>query len=578
MNISLIPKKIAYKCLNDKQISSIREKRKKSREKASVRKTKALSRAEKAKAIADFKENWEELMAQNSIYNKYDKTVTPRNIEVLNNYGAYCIRCDLDYPMGLSPKAIENILTTISANIFGAGIKSAMIYLEDKEVKGGIVSQLSAVKEWHNIPYTIEKLKITPSTLFLGYDIALRPITLDMAKAPHMLVTGASGSGKSIFIQIVLTTLAYHCSEKDLELYFIQASKDDNIKFEVLKHCRGCITASSSKNMEERFDKILKMLTYINNVIDERNALVVSKLGRKAPDLNVAVFNKEFPEFKLPVIQLWIDEGATIYKETSDKELNKKVKLVRELAERISATGRSVGVYIINTLQRASKEEMSREIKINTSNWISFKQMDSASSQLAIGDEKSALGLPPRVFACKDGSNSIITMGKTPYSTWTGSIKLLEQKDRVEEKWNDEKYLSSRYVHWSVEEDDELIDVEGNNKEKVSINDELIKKEIQMLKSEIEEMNSTIYGLNLEIKSKDMTIKKMKEEKQVGSNSVVNDDKHTTIEDLQGTELPPKHITMGQKEIASNMSDSEYKPVPQFDFSKIKNSKTKIKK
>jgi hypothetical protein len=54
-------------------------------------------------------------------------------------------------------------------------------------------------------------------------------------------------------------------------------------------------------------------------------------------------------------------------------------------------------------MQRASKDELPREIKINSMNWVSFNQKDAGASKVAIGDETSAVGLPQRVFAVVAG-------------------------------------------------------------------------------------------------------------------------------------------------------------------------------
>lgn len=389
----------------------------------------------------------------------------------------------------------------------------------------------------------------------------------------------------------MITNMALNSTPDELELYFIQAAKDDNWKFELLKHCRGCIVASSAKDEYDKFSKIIAMLEYINNEIDTRGNIIKRILGRRSEDININVFNellttkskeeidnlakkynlyeleclikKEIP--KMPVLFLLIDEAATMNKETSDKTLNRMVKRVRELCERISATGRFVGVYETNTLQRASKDELSREVKINSTNWISFSQMDAASSNLAIGDDKSALGLPQRVFVCKMGSE--IRYGKTPFSAWDKAINLLENQNKI--KVEDENQFKIDYSHWLLEEEEnENID----KKEQVTID---LTNELKDSQKLLVNANERIANLEFENRAKDEALKGLRLkikclENSKDKNEIIKEEKENLEEFKED-----KYIgCQEQKDKAIDLSTDVYVCPPIVDFKK---SSTKFK-
>lgn len=146
------------------------------------------------KKINTFHENFREIMEAHNIYAMEDNTITPFNIQLLNEGGAEGVSCDLAFPKGLSIDDLTNKTTkALSQNVFG----KCMVFIEDDT--GKHVS-FSAIKQWHDIkydPYLEHKgKKLTASQIFCGYNIRLEPIVIDMASAPHLMITGGSGGGK----------------------------------------------------------------------------------------------------------------------------------------------------------------------------------------------------------------------------------------------------------------------------------------------------------------------------------------------------------------------------------------------
>lgn len=144
-----------------------------------------------------FHNNFREIMEEHNVYVSGDKTITPTNIKYLNSAKAEGITCDLKFPKGLSISDLEKTTKSLSQNVFG----KCMILVEDEDGKH---VRFSAIKKWHDtdyIPYLEHNgKKLTASQIFCGYNIMLEPIVIDMASAPHLLITGGSGGGKLIAV------------------------------------------------------------------------------------------------------------------------------------------------------------------------------------------------------------------------------------------------------------------------------------------------------------------------------------------------------------------------------------------
>ena len=150
------------------------------------------------KKINEFHENFRAIMEESGIYVAYDKTITPYNFKVLNNGGADGIVCNLKFPKGLSVRDLDKAKKALAQTVYG----KCMVFIEDIEEDIENPIRFSAIKQWHNIKYTpisqYKNKKLTASQLFIGYNINLEPIVIDLANNPHLLITGGSGGGKLV--------------------------------------------------------------------------------------------------------------------------------------------------------------------------------------------------------------------------------------------------------------------------------------------------------------------------------------------------------------------------------------------
>jgi hypothetical protein len=491
-------KKTAKFALGENKYNKLREYKIENKKKA---KEKKLAREFKNTCMKNekvFHDTFRRIMFECGISDNFDRTITPINIKNINGNGSDGIACELKFPEGLSIDEIDKCNTRLAQNVYG----KCMVFIENQPNEP---VRFSAIKSWHDVQYDLYE-NLNASQLFMGYTIDLRPVIIDMSKYPHLLITGGTGGGKSKLVEIIMTNLALNCTPEELELYYLQLSKDDNFKYELLEHCKGCVTSTSMDTKIETYQMALRMLKKIDEEQKRRGKLVKERLGRESEDINIHIYNKKFKE-KLPVIQLWIDEAATLYKKDSNRELNQLIDQMKEITERIASAGRYVGIYLINVMQRASKDELPREIKINSMNWVSFNQKDAGASKVAIGDETSAVGLPQRVFAVVAGGENV-KFAKTPFSKWDRSVKLIREKERI--RVTSKAVLDEVYAAWNEEE------VVVKQSKKVSSNlstppmqTQIVDKELNKLKDDYDKALHQISRLQFELDNKDEVIKEL---------------------------------------------------------------------
>lgn len=543
------------------------------------------SKAKAKEKINTFHENFREIMVEHSIYTGEDDTITPFNIQLLNAGGAKGISCDLAFPKGLSTANLDKATKSLSQNVFG----KCMVFIEDEYDKD---IKFSAIKTWHDIKYVPylnhEGKKLTASQLFCGYDIRLKPIVIDMAKDPHLMITGGTGGGKSRLVEIMLANLAAASTPEELNLFVLQLVKDDNFKFELLEHCKGCVTSDSTDNKKDTLRKALAMLRHIDKELSLRGSLVKNRLGRKSEDINIHIYNEKFPDEKLPVIQLWVDEASSLYDKSTDKEMNKMLTECQSIVERVATSGRYIGVYLVNILQRASKEEMPRLIKTNTMNWISFRQVDAGASKVAIGDETSALGLPQRVFVFKAGSDTI-SFAKTPFTRWDTNVKYLEKQNKIRE--DKQEVYDAAYSFWwneSIDRNKNSINQAKQNSKgniientALKISDNKISELTEMI-SELEyERNQQAETISELLRKNTEILNKLTEQNMVVGRMVKQSttseevEEQTPIDINKLTQMKYSNVEKQREHIIEEVkkSDAESSPYKSLDLSGIKLNK-----
>jgi len=249
-------------------------------------------------------------------------------------------------------------------------------------------------------------------TMGLGKDIVGNPVVADLAKMPHCLVAGTTGSGKSVGINAMILSLLYKAEARDVRLILIDPKMLEMSVYEAIPHLL-CPVVTDMKQaahalnwgvgeMERRYKLMSKMgvrnLSGYNKKIDE-----ATERGETLP--NPFSLTPEAPEplERLPFIVIVIDELADLMMVVGKK--------IEELIARLAQKARASGIHLILATQRPSVDVITGLIKANIPTRLSFQvssKIDSrtildqmgAEALLGMGDMlymASGTGLPIRV-------------------------------------------------------------------------------------------------------------------------------------------------------------------------------------
>lgn len=249
-------------------------------------------------------------------------------------------------------------------------------------------------------------------TMGLGKDIVGNPVVADLAKMPHVLVAGTTGSGKSVGINAMILSLLYKAEARDVRLLMIDPKMLEMSVYEGIPHllCPVVTDMKQAANglnwcvaeMERRYKLMSKLgvrnLAGYNSKIDEAKA-------REESIPNPFSLTPEEPEplQRLPHIVIVIDELADLMMVVGKK--------IEELIARLAQKARAAGIHLILATQRPSVDVITGLIKANIPTRIAFQvssKIDSrtvldqmgAETLLGMGDMlymASGTGLPIRV-------------------------------------------------------------------------------------------------------------------------------------------------------------------------------------
>jgi S-DNA-T family DNA segregation ATPase FtsK/SpoIIIE len=253
----------------------------------------------------------------------------------------------------------------------------------------------------------------SPLTLALGNDISGHPVVADLAKMPHLLVAGTTGSGKSVGVNAMLLSLLYKSTPADVRLILVDPKMLELSVYDGIPHLltpvitdmkdaanglRWCVA-----EMERRY-KLMATLGVRNLAGYNRKVAEAKKAGTPitdplwTPDPILAMTDEEqtAPELeKLPFVVVVIDEFADMMMIVGKK--------VEELIARIAQKARAAGIHLILATQRPSVDVITGLIKANVPTRIAFQVSSKVDSRTILdqGGAEQLLGygdmlyLPP---------------------------------------------------------------------------------------------------------------------------------------------------------------------------------------
>ena len=255
-----------------------------------------------------------------------------------------------------------------------------------------IVAAKVTLKEVISSPqFKAEKSKLA---IALGRDVAGIPVAIDLEKMPHMMIAGATGSGKSVCVNSIISTFLFHNSPEDLKLILIDPKRVELTNYNGIPHLYSPVVTE--------VDKIVSALKW--TVFEmERRYKMFADLGKR----NIVAYNESpGPDGKLPYIVVIIDELADLMAVSANE--------VEASIVRIAQMARATGIHLIVATQRPSVDVLTGLIKANITSRIAFataSQIDSRTILDMSGAEKllgngdmlfigNGLSKPRRIQGC----------------------------------------------------------------------------------------------------------------------------------------------------------------------------------
>jgi len=214
----------------------------------------------------------------------------------------------------------------------------------------------------------------SPLALALGKDIAGNPVVADLAKMPHLLVAGTTGSGKSVAINAMILSLLYKAEPKHVRFILIDPKMLELSVYQDIPHLLAPVVtdmkqAANALNwcvaeMERRY-KLMSWLGVRNLSGYNHKIADAEKQGRKLEDPATIATGNPVPLESLPLIVVVIDELADLMMVSGKK--------VEELIARLAQKARAAGVHLILATQRPSVDVITGLIKANIPTRIAFQ-------------------------------------------------------------------------------------------------------------------------------------------------------------------------------------------------------------
>ncbi len=233
----------------------------------------------------------------------------------------------------------------------------------------------------------------SPLTMAMGKDISGKPVVADLAKMPHVLVAGTTGSGKSVAINAMLLSLLYKSTPQQVRLLLIDPKMLELSVYEGIPHLLAPVVtdmrqAASALNWcVQEMDKRYRLMSAfgVRNIAGY-NQKVRDAIKAEQPLTNPFTLTPDHPEAleELPFIVVFIDELADLMLVVGKK--------VEELIARLAAKARASGIHLVLATQRPSVDVITGLIKANVPTRVAF-QVSSKIDSRTILDQMGAEAL-----------------------------------------------------------------------------------------------------------------------------------------------------------------------------------------
>lgn len=225
---------------------------------------------------------------------------------------------------------------------------------------------------------TWEKRRSKLSIVF-GLDVAGHPQVADITKMPHLLIAGATGSGKSVCINSLLLSLLYQNTPKELKLILVDPKRVELSPYNAVPHLLSPVIVEPDKTVSALKWAVAEM---------ENRYRTLEQAGKRT----VAEYNSARGKEGMPYIIIVIDELADLMAASANE--------VEALICRLAQMARAVGIHLVVATQRPSVDVITGLIKANITTRIAFSVVSNADSRTILdqGGAEKLLGMGDMLF------------------------------------------------------------------------------------------------------------------------------------------------------------------------------------
>ena len=281
------------------------------------------------------------------------------------------------YELTLAPGVRVSSISNLSDNIameLAARTVRIVAPIPGKQAVGiEVPNEKRSIIGFKDLLSTVDPVKVPHLPMILGRKITGEPVVMDLTRTPHLLIAGATGSGKSVCVNSLINSLLYTKSPKEVRLILVDPKIVELRIYNGIPHLLTPVITEPKKT--------IKALEYCLYEMDRRYKLLNNLAVRNISAYNSKVKSQKIAREKLPYIVVVIDEFADIMT-TVGKELE-------TLLARLAAMARAVGIHLVLATQRPSADVITGIIKSNIPTRIAFTVSGQVNSRIII-DETGA--------------------------------------------------------------------------------------------------------------------------------------------------------------------------------------------
>ena len=267
-----------------------------------------------------------------------------------------------------------------------------------------------------------------PLLIPLGRDIRGEPVSVDLSQLPHLLIAGATGSGKSVCMGAIATSLLMQYSPDELQLVMLDPKMVELSRFDGIPHLLGPV--------ELEHDRIIGVLRWCTNEMDRRYKLLEAQGARNIKMYNEARLAGDEAARTLPYLVILIDEIGDLMLSNPDE--------TERALTRLAQMARAVGMHLTVATQRPSVDVITGLIKANFPARIAFSVASSADSRVIIdrSGAEQLLGGGDMLFLSADAAEPRRIQGcfvseedaRVVVEHWRGAQKRLQNAGAIPAK------------------------------------------------------------------------------------------------------------------------------------------------